>query len=285
MGIEPHGHRSAQPRATASELLYLFAIIEPDTEAHRLLQRGAVPGMVPDEPCLPILAAGLVAAVGRVPPETFAEEPLNALLQDLTAVAPYALRHETVVRTLMAAAPALVPVAFGAVYQGEAGVHALLHERADAFRRVLDRVRGREEWTVKVFRDQAALLRAAEAGDAQARALSAAVASATPGRAYLLRRQRERVVAAAAERLAARLAGECVRRLAALSAAVRHEMAQEPGTELLLKASFLVPREAVERFTAEAERLRAVCAPQGLIVVANGPWAPYSFAEEPGDGT
>lgn len=283
MGTEPHVYRSAPPQAAAPELLYLFSVIEPDTEAHQLLQRGAVPGMVPEEPCFPVVEAGLVAAVSRVPAETFAEGPLNALLQDLVAVAPYALRHETAVRTLMAAAPALVPVAFGTVYQGATGVQALLRDRAGAFRRALDRVRGREEWTVKVFRDQTTLLRAAEAGDAQARALAAAVADATPGRAYLLRRQRERVVAAAAERLAAQLVGECVRRLTAVSAAMRHEAAQEPGGDLLLKASFLVPREAGGRFTAEAERLRAAYASHGLTVVASGPWAPYSFAEEPGD--
>lgn len=285
MAAEPQVHRSTEPRAVETDLLYLFAVLEPDTEAHRLLERGAVPGMTPEAPCVPLLEAGLVAAVCRVPPESFAEEPLNGLLRDLTAVAPYALRHETAVRTLMAAAPALVPVAFGAVYQGAAGVRALLRARADAFRRALDRVREREEWTVKVFRDQAALLRAAEEESEEARALAAALSTATPGRAYLLRRQRERVVAAAAERLATRLADECLRRLAVLSAAVRQEAAREPGTDLVLKASFLVARQAAARFTAEAERLRAEGAARGLQVVASGPWAPYSFAEEPGDGT
>ncbi len=284
MAAETRVHRSPEPPPAEIDLLYLFAVVEPETEAHRLLQRGAVPGMTPEEPCFAVLEAGLVAAVSRVPPETFAEEPLNALLRDLAAVAPYALRHETAVRALMAAAPALVPVAFGAVYQGAAGVQALLRARADAFRRALDRVREREEWTVKVFRDQAALLRAAEAHSAEAHALATAMRTATPGRAYLLRRQRERVVAAAAERLAAQLVGECLRRLAALSAAVRQEVAREPGTDLLLKASFLVPRVAVARFTAEAERLRAEGAAHGLQVVASGPWAPYSFAEESGDG-
>lgn len=284
MKAEPQGHQPIQPQAAGTELLYLFSIIEPDTEAHRLLERGAVPGMTPAARCFPIREAGLVAAVSHVPAETFAEGPLNALLRDLAAVAPYALRHETVVRTLMAAAPALVPVAFGAVYQGAAGVRALLRTRADAFRHALDRVRDREEWTVKVFRDQAALLRAAEEKSEEARALAAAVATATPGRAYLLRRQRERVVAAAAERLAAHLMGECLRRLAALSAAVRQEAVREPGTDLLLKASFLVPRAAAARFTAAAERLRAEGASHGLRLAVSGPWAPYSFAEESGDG-
>jgi hypothetical protein len=283
MNTEPQGRQSIQPRAAGGELLYLFSIVEPDTEVYRLLERGAVPGMTPEAPCFPIQEAGLVAAVSHVPAEIFAEGPLNTLLRDLAAVAPYALRHETVVRTLMAAAPALVPVAFGAVYQGAAGVHALLRERADAFRRALDRVRDREEWTITVFRDQAALLRAAEETNEEARALAAAVATATPGRAYLLRRQREQVVAAAAERLAAHLVGECVQRLAAVSAAVRHEAAREPSTDLLLKASFLVPRAAVVRFTAEAERLRAAAASHGLRLTVSGPWAPYSFAEEFGD--
>lgn len=263
-----------------SALLYLYGIVEAGTEGDRLLASRMVPGLEAGEPLFPIGVEGLVAAVSRVPGATFEEEPLNALLTDLPRLAPFAVQHEEAVRALLPAAPALVPMAFGMVYRGTERVEALLRERAGEFRELLARVRGRYEWGLKVYRETARWLAAADATSDELRRLAAAADQASPGRAYLLSKQRERLRAAEADRLAVEALDAIVGSLEPLSAVARQNTlgAAAPGpTQLVLSAAFLVDAVAAEVFRAATAELERTYAPQGLSVEVSGPWAPYSF--------
>ncbi|HEY7061220.1 MAG TPA: GvpL/GvpF family gas vesicle protein [Chloroflexota bacterium] len=271
---------AAHPAGDDAALLYLYGIVEADSEAARLLARRAVRGLDPAEPLFPITVGDLMAAVSRVPAATFEEEPLNALVADLPRLAPLAVQHEETVRALLPAAPALVPMAFGAMYRGPARVEALLRERGDEFRALLGRVRGKYEWGLKVYRDAARWLASADEASDELRRLANEIARTSPGRAYLLGKQRERLRAAEADRLAAAALDEMLSRLEALSAASRRNPlgAAQPGsTQLLLNAAFLVETAATERFRTAAAELERVYGLRGLSGELSGPWAPYSF--------
>src|SRR5581483_151559 len=265
---------------TDDALLYLYGVLEAGTEGERLLERRAVPGLDPGEPLFPIAAGGLVAAVSRVPSAVFDEEPLNALLADLPRLAPLAVQHEEAIRALLPAAPALVPMAFGTVYRGPGRVAALLRERAGELRALLAQVRGKYEWGLKVYRDSARWLATADEASDELRRLAAEAAAASPGRAYLHGKQRERLRAAEAERLAAEALDAIMGRLEPLSVAMRRNPlgAAAPGpTPLVLSAAFLVELAATEAFRAAAAELARAYAPRGLTVEITGPWAAYSF--------
>jgi hypothetical protein len=264
----------------ASALLYLYGVAEAGTEGERLLASRAVPGLDPGEPLFPIAVDELVAAVSWVPGATFEEEPLNALLADLPRLAALAVQHEEAVRALLPVAPALVPMAFGTVYRGPERVAALLRERAGEFHELLALVRGKYEWGLKVYRETARWLATADATSDALRRLATAAAQASPGRAYLLSKQRDRLRAAEADRLAAEALDAIVGALEPLSAAARRNAlgAAEPAaTQLVLSAAFLVGAAAAEAFRAATAELERTYAPQGLSVEVSGPWAPYSF--------
>jgi hypothetical protein len=261
-------------------LLYLYGIVEAGTEGERLLAGRGVPGLDPNEPLFPIAAGDLVAAVSYVPAATFEEEPLNALLADLPRLAPLAVQHEEAVRALLPVVPALVPMAFGMVYRGPAGVEALLRERGAAFRDILARVRGKYEWGLRVYRDAPRWLATADATSDELQRLAAEAARATAGRAYLLGKQRERLRAAEADRLAAVALAAILARLEPLSAAARRNalgVAAPSPTQLVLSAAFLVETAGTDRFRAAAAELERAYEPQGISIELSGPWAPYSF--------
>jgi hypothetical protein len=277
---DPQGASREPAQAGRGTLLYLYGVVEAGTDAEQLLASGAIPGLDPAEPLFPIGVEGLVAAVSRVPAATFEEEPLNALLTDLPSLAPLAVRHEEAIGALVPAAPALVPMTFGAVYRDPDRVQALLREQAADLRARLDRVRDRLEWGVKAFCDQPRWLATAEATSSELQRLAAEAAQAPPGRAYLLRKQRERLVAAEADRLAAVALDQIVARLSAASAAARQDpppAGQVGPSPLVLAAAFLVDAPATETFRAAAAELQRVYEPQGLLLEVTGPWAPYSF--------
>jgi hypothetical protein len=267
--------------APSQSLFYLYGVLAPESLGAALVRTGKVPGIDDDEPLFPVEAAGLLAAVSRVPATDFEEEPLNALVNDLSRLTPYAVRHEEVIRAL--ARSALVPMTFGAVYRSAYGVVRMLEERAGDLRSLLERLDGREEWGLKVFAHLPRLQAVAEQESDQLRDLARQAAAARPGRAYLLAKQRERLRGQESSRAAAGMLRETMERLTALAVdAVQEDTGPaQPGMEqLLLKAAFLVERAGAETFSRVARDLDRSNAPRGLRLELSGPWAPYSFVRE-----
>jgi len=131
-----------------------------------------------------------------------------------------------------------------------------------------------------VYRDDARWLATVNESSDELCRLASEIAQASPGRAYLLRKRRERLRAAAADRLAAEALAAIFGRLESLSAAARRNAvgAAAPGpTRLMLSAALLVDATAADAFRAIAAELARAYEPQGVSVQLTGPWAPYSF--------
>ena len=157
--------------------------------------------------------------------------------------------HEAVVEQLLDAGPVL-PARFGTVLS-EDELRDELERRAEEFSSALELVRDRVELGVRAsWLDRVFDRRSEESGSA-----------------YLDRKLRERQAAEDA-------AADLHEPLAHL--AVRSVVQVEPSPCLTLVGSYLVEREEVERFRAEAERLGAEL--DGVVLVCTGPWPPYSFA-------
>jgi Gas vesicle synthesis protein GvpL/GvpF len=154
-------------------------------------------------------------------------------------------RHEEAVETLMEERD-LLPVRFGTLVSDEEAAARAVTERREELAARLDRVRGAVELAVR----------------AQPRATEDVVPrGADTGIDYMR---------AKARRLeAARLLHEPLAFLA-------RDSVVQPGPELL-RAAYLVDREAVDGFVSLVKRLQR--AHEGLHVLCTGPWPPYSFAE------
>jgi hypothetical protein len=270
---------SAEGRAQDT-LLYLYCVLEPSAGAEALLRSGSVEGLDPTKPVFPIAAEGVLAAVSHVPVADFGEQALNELVTDLPRLAPLVVRHENAVRVLFAAAPALVPMAFGAVYREPDGVVGFLTTEAGRLKSLFDLVRGKEEWGIKVFADPTRLRDAAARSSAPLRALDDEIQAAGPGKAYLLQRKRDEMLADAARSFLRDALHEIVDRLKAHSSAMRLE--DIPGdqvgpTELVLKVAFLIEADAAQAFQSRVGEIAAALSAQGLAIELTGPWAPYSF--------
>jgi Gas vesicle synthesis protein GvpL/GvpF len=155
-------------------------------------------------------------------------------------------RHEEVMEALMEERD-LLPVRFGTLVKDERAAVRTLDERRDELAASLDRVRGAVELAVR------ALPR--EPAD------SMEPPPPETGRDYML--------AKASRKEAARLLHEPLAFLA-------RESVVQPSLELL-RAAYLVDREAVESFVGMVRRLQETH--EGLHVLCTGPWPPYSFAQ------
>lgn len=257
-----------------SGLRYVYAVCRPFTAALPVQLTG-----VADVPPKLLVHGDLVAVVGTVPEQDFAEQPLRAHLEDLEWLSATARAHQAVIDALTAVTSPL-PLRLATVFRDDSGVRAMMEAREEQFQRVLDRLDGRVEWGVKVYAEESG----GDAPDAspQNRAEAAPTAGRpSTGRDYLRQRRmrnqaREGVREKAEEyavRLHATLSGyaEDTR----VHAPQNAQLARSSGVNIL-NAAYLVPRSESEAFVELVDRTKDDV--PGIRVELTGPWAAYSFS-------
>ncbi|GAA2108224.1 GvpL/GvpF family gas vesicle protein [Actinomadura alba] len=239
--------------------------------------------------------AGLTALVSTVGLAEFGEDALKRNLENLDWLESTARAHHAVVDGTAAVAVTL-PLRLVTVYRNDERVREVLSERGEEFTEALDRITGRTEWGVKGYADPAAFTSAgAGPGDAgrgdtargdtgRGDTRHGDTGASSPGTAYLQRRRAQQRTDKDAREEAAACADRIDYELCEIAATSRVHPPQDPqlsGHEgwMILNAAYLVDDERAEDFRAAVTRLSGLRA--GLRLELTGPWAPYSFAEEP----
>ncbi|MFP5071949.1 GvpL/GvpF family gas vesicle protein [Pseudonocardia nantongensis] len=214
--------------------------------------------------------ADLLAVVSEVPTEEFSAERLEESMQDLQWLAATARAHHDVVDGV-GRHTAVAPLSLATVFDDRTRVQQAIEARRDGLAAVLDRVRGRAEWGIKVFRPEAP---SRPAEQKQERPAS--------GSEYL--RRRKAAVDAARRRSdgAEEEATTLYDELATVSVDARrhrvHDSSLTGRSEpMVLNAAFLVDDADSATWRSTVERV----APTGFLVEVTGPWVPYSFAAVP----
>ena len=167
------------------------------------------------------------------------------------------LAHARVVDQAAEANEAVLPARFGRGFEDAATLRSAVNESAAELAQGLELVRGCAELALRVLAP----------GD---RAPEPSATGSDYMRARLDRQRR-----------AERLADELHEPLAAIARAATKSVGA--GSELVLSAAYLVPRQAVDEFNARVAELGAEH--PGVTLACTGPWPPYSFATvEPGAG-
>jgi hypothetical protein len=277
--------RKAAPEARAAQAFYVYAIGE--SEQLSRIAGGRLPeGIEEGAPVELIKAEGLAAIVSRVPLSEFGEDVLEERLSDPAWTAKRAMRHEEAIEHF-AAREAVVPVRFATIYLDRARVERMLREQATSLRRIIERLRGREEWGVNLYQDSRALLQAVSRLSPRLREMTERAAKLSPGQAYLLNKKIDAARADEARIEVRRVISEIEDGLAKYSAGsarlqVLRGEAGEAG-RMAAKLAFLVERERFDEFRAEAERFAERHAVAGFTLEMTGPWPAYNFTSETGE--
>jgi hypothetical protein len=176
-----------------------------------------------------------------------------------------------------------VPLGFGAVYRCPEGVRAMLEGQESELHALLEKVADREEWGLKAYADPARVWRAAEQNSAVLRELAVEIERSAPGKAYLLRRRRESLLATEASGFLDEELSGAARELGAASVDVQQDavVSETPDPHpLVAKLAFLVDRDHREAFGAVFAGLLDRAQTAGLDLELSGPWPPYSFVRK-----
>jgi hypothetical protein len=260
---------------------YVYCIAE--SLATQQLDAASLPAPIEDNTKLEwVTVNDLAALASSVPLDTYKEDALAERLTDATWTAVRAMRHETVVE-YVAKRVSVVPLRFGTIYLERAGVERMLSEKGRELARILERLRGHEEWGVNVYADRAKLMAGITSVSPRLRELAQQAEAASPGQSYLMQKKIEALRVDEARTALNGIIDQIEKALSEQSDdAQRLRILKVEATEhgeLKGKFAFLVKRAEFEEFRAAAERLAEDHLAAGIRLELTGPWPAYNFTE------
>jgi hypothetical protein len=265
--------------AESDTLVYLYGIVPADSPEPPGDLRGI------ESAAVSLLRAGGVAAlVSHVPARWYDDEPLNSRLDDLGWVGARGLEHERVLDWYVERGP-VIPLSLFSIHRDLARVEARVAGESASFQRVLDRLSGRREWGIKLWREEAGAREGIDRLSPSLQVLGREIEAAPPGKRFLLERKREAMRTEEVRSISKRVAHELfgtLRRVAGEAVAVPLP-AGTAGAErtLLLQAAFLVPEAGFAEFQGAVTEQASRLAGSGFELEFTGPWAPYHFTVPP----
>lgn len=266
----------------APVLVCAFAVTRTPPD---LATSAAATGHEEGGPLRVLRTGGLCLVVQDVPAALFDEEALAERLNRPDDLERCARAHHRGVEAAARRGP-VVPLPMATLYRGDRSAEQAVAAREAVLSALLDRLRGRTEWAVKVHAADGAAN--ATASDVPA---DSGTGAGTRGRAYLSRasaRRRDRQDAHGRALAEAGAVDAELRRYAV--DATRHRPQSERLTgrraPQLINAAYLVEDAESAAFKHALARLTADGRHTAVEVSASGPWIPYSFArwdEAPAD--
>jgi gas vesicle protein GvpL/GvpF len=234
----------------------------------------------PVHPLRFVTLRGVRAIFSKVPADQFAEELLATRSRD-TEWLKTQIRHHATVLDAFKANGTVVPVRFGQVYENEADVAVMMSEQYDEIVSTLDRLKDKQEWSLRVTRDSEKLQSRINASE---RTVQDSLEAISTGVAQFIKDEMGKSGELTEDELVATITENCIRRAHdtlmpwAVDGAQK-ALATAPGVDLVFNAAYLVEAGQVSEFKSEIDRLAADLDVIGFTFDLSGPWPAYHFVD------
>jgi hypothetical protein len=195
----------------------------------------------------------------------------DAPLEVLDSTRENVLAHERVNETVMRD-HTVIPMSFGTIFRTRDDIVELLRSASEAFGDVLQKMRNKLEFGLKVLWDRDQAIRELESEDEDIGRLKNEI-SGQKGPTYFARMQYGRLVDAALQSRSERYVAEILSDLRDVSVASR--INKPIGDKMIMNAAFLISRDCEAAFDS---RVKAIAKRFGTLTFKyTGPWPPYNF--------
>jgi hypothetical protein len=224
-----------------------------------------------------VTAAGVTAIHTPVPREEFSQEAIDRRAKDLEWLGAIGYRHQDVVAHLMKVV-AVVPLRAFTLFSSEQAIESFLSERSASLQRLLDRLDGKQEWTIRVEFEPQRWSEALVSRVDSLRQLQDQIAASGEGKAFLLRKkldeEKKRASREAEQQVVSEIERVALEKLACDTVAESRQ--QRDGA--FPQINVLIPRDEESRLQELHSELMKKYEAEGINVALTGPWAPYTFA-------
>ncbi|MFT5143648.1 MAG: hypothetical protein ACI84D_002278, partial [Thalassolituus oleivorans] len=181
----------------------------------------------------------------------------------------------------------VMPVRFGAVFENEADVAVMVSSEYDFIEGTLQRLKGKQEWSLRVTRDSDRLREKMATSE---RTVEDSLGAISTGVAQFIKDEMDKSGELADSEIVATVTENCIRRThdALMPWSVdgaQKDIFTAPGVDMVFNAAYLVETSQLSDFQAEVERLSKELEPVGMTLDITGPWPAYHFVDSDEDST
>ena len=176
----------------------------------------------------------------------------------------------------------VIPFKFGTIFISEERLGNFVSDYFVSLNDNLQHLKGKEEWSVKIYCDRTKLNSQIGEISPEVRNLEEEILRSMPGKAFILKRKKVDLVEKEVQAAIGHYGQSCYDQLAVLSATTRinnllPREVTERTDDMILNASFFVPVEKVGEFLTIIDHSQEKYKEVGFDIEAAGPWPPFSF--------
>ncbi len=229
----------------------------------------------------------LEAIVSKVSLEEFSSKSIQIKAQeDLTWIKEKAVVHEKITEEAMrnnGKILSLIPMRFGTIFKEEASLRETLSKDYSKIKEVLERIRGKQEWSVKAYlKDKRKFEQLTKEKNEAIKEKEREIADLPEGLAFFIEEELKEVISKEMDRELKNIGDVLFESLKKKTVdSIRKKILEKELTgrsePMVLNAAYLIGEEKIENFKKEAEDLNQKIQVQGFYLEYGGPWPAYNF--------
>lgn len=210
----------------------------------------------------------------------YAQQAVDAHAGDLDWLGSIGYRHQAVMQALMSGGT-IIPLRAFSLFGSRQMVESQLRVGREPFLKVLERLDGKQEWTLRVEFEPQRFSDALTSRVPTLRALDQEMKSAAPGKAFLLKRKLEEEKKRASHEAETQVVGEIEQEVLKRLACDTVSESREQRDGGFPQINVLINRDEEFRLQELHRELADRYAGEGITLAVTGPWPPYTFASVP----
>jgi hypothetical protein len=177
----------------------------------------------------------------------------------------------------------IIPLRFGTIFKDHERLEETLNKDYSRFTEVLERLRNKQEWSVKVYlKDKRILEQRIKETNKTLKGKEKEIAAMPEGMAFFAEEELKESIAKEIEKELDNIVKFILDGLKKHAVAVIENKILEKeltgrSEPMILNAACLIPVEKIENFKKESENLNQAIKAMGLYLEYSGPWPAYNF--------
>jgi len=266
-----------------NDLIYVYCIKE-NTKEHPTF---SIKGIDGKGEVFTLTHRELEAIVSKVSLEEFGSGEIQKKSQeDLGWIKEKAVAHEKVIEEAMRNKDnvlSVIPMRFGTIFKEKTSLEEALNKDYAKIKEVLERIRGKKEWSVKIYlKDRQKFEQAVKEKNEVIKEKEKEIASLPEGMAFFMEEELKEVISKEMDRELKNIVDVPFESLKKKTAdSIRNKILEKELTgrrePMVLNAAYLIAEEKIEDFKKEIEDLNQKMQAKGFCLEYSGPWPAYNF--------
>ena len=215
------------------------------------------------------------------------EEIQKKAAEDLNWIKEKAQTHEEVIEQAMGKGSSniipVIPMQFGVIFKSKERLEETLKDRYLNFKETLEKLKGKQEWGVKVYFQDDIFRKNIEEKNKQVLSKKKEIERLSQGIAFFVQKQIDEIVEQEKDKDLDRIIEEIYENLGTLSFSQNKAKLLEKDftgrtEEMILNSFYLIEEPKLAQFQKRVEELKEKYHTSGFEVEITGPWPSYHFA-------